>query len=157
MLDLQTLLDIRRVLIDFLTAYHSDESFAELLEITSKVNLAIIESKGNLKVSDSPKKESRAREDFKIATALAKASKESCSDNYNLFAMYEDCENMACVYRENNLTGLLLYLEKDRDAFERGFKNFVVLGRNGEKTEFFGYSISELICNLKNYINTHTK
>lgn len=157
MLDLQTLLDIRRILTDFLTAYHSDESFAEILEVTSKVNLAIIESKNNQKTSDIPKEESRPKEDFKIANAIAKIDKCLFTENYNLFAMYGNNEDMDFVYRTDSLRKLLSFIESKRDICEKNYKNFVVQGRDGEHTEFFGYTISELICNLKNYINTHTK
>lgn len=64
MLDLKTLVDIRRVLTDFLTAWHTDGGFEELLELTKKVNSAIIEARLKEKADDRPKK-TTAKEDFK--------------------------------------------------------------------------------------------
>ena len=115
MLDLKTLVDIRRVLIDYLTAYHTDEGFEELLELTKKVNSAIIETRTNEKTIESPKEEPKG-----IRSGLDRL----CTDNYNLIV--KDNNDNPAIFRANNLKQLLEMLEHNREMFETQYKNFIV-------------------------------
>lgn len=144
MLDLKTLVDIRRVLTDYLTAWHTDGGFEELLELTKKVNSAIIETRANEKESDAPKekpKETRSSLD------------RLCTDNYNLIV--KDENDNPIIFRTNNLKRLLEILEHNRKMFEEHYKYFIVKSKNGETTKFVAYSVSELICDIKDCINTY--
>ena len=146
MLDLKTLVDIRRVLTDYLTAWHTDEGFEEILELTKKVNSAIIEARKNEKTSDAPKEIYSNKESYSNMDRF-------CTDNYNLLT--KDKNGDAHIYRADSLKNLLLTLENNREMLEQSRKNFVVKEKEGKTTKFVANSVSALIDDIKNYINTY--
>lgn len=143
MLDLKTLVDVRRVLTDYLTAFHTDKGFEELLDIVKKVNSAIIETRKNEETSNDSKE------------IYSNNMDGLCTDNYNLFT--KDKNNNTHIYRADSLQTLLATLEENREMFEQNYKNFVVKSKDGKETKFFEYSISSLIYDIETYIKGFTQ
>lgn len=149
MLDLETLVDVRRILAEYLTGYHSDRGFAELLEIASKINQEIMRLREKERIEDEAKEEIKEEKKDKKEESLS-----ILKNNYNVFAKYEDEEEIVPIFRNNNLKEVISFLEKQKDIFEKQYHDFFIVDIFGITiTKWSAYSFSDFIDNLKNFIN----